>query len=148
MNFLATELLARTQSGSATWVSLGDGDTFACQGTASSVLIRSRDRDASPPFILELYDASAAIVDTLESEWDEPIDVGRQAAPWNETLTHLYMAARRKATGVDDLIGSLLDDIDHARDGTAPIPEPTPKQLPNQASPPGSDLSDIDELPF
>ncbi|MGH3035561.1 MAG: hypothetical protein ACRDMU_00125, partial [Gaiellaceae bacterium] len=74
-----------------------------------------RDGDGEEPFELDVFSAARQKVETLGSEWTEDA----QPAPWNEALTHLYRAARRKALGVDRLLDDLLAELPLAHDDTA-----------------------------
>ncbi len=108
---LAEQLIKRTEAGKISWSSTGD-DGFAFAGTRASVIIRSRDKDQTHPYVFTIFEHDIE-VDSITSGWE---GVGEYESgppfPWNDALEKLYRLARRNALDIDDLIESLLQDID------------------------------------
>src|SRR4051812_32387370 len=115
---LLRELIDRTRAGKINWVPASGTDGFQFVGSRASVLIRARDEDAAPPYVLELF-SGTEFVDLLTSDWDEPEDFNgeRIPRPWNSDLFRLFLLARRSALRIDELVASLISDIDTGFDG-------------------------------
>jgi hypothetical protein len=111
---LSKRLRAATDAGQAEWTA-EDDTTFLWTGSSGAISVRSRDGDGEEPFELDVFSATRQKVETLGSEWMED----EQPAPWNEALTGLYRAARRRALGVDRILDDLLAELPGAREEAA-----------------------------
>ena len=110
---LAQQLIERTKAGKMSWSSIGE-DGFAFAGTKASVVIRSRDKDQVHPYIFTLFEGDIE-VDSITSGWNaSPTGFEDEGSPlpWNDALENLYRSARRNALNLDQLIESILEDID------------------------------------
>ena len=111
---VARRLRAATDEGQVDWTA-EDDTSFLWNGSSGAISVRSRDGDGEEPFELDVFSAAKQKVETLGSEWTED----EQPAPWNEALTRLYRAARRKALGVDRILDDLLAELPTAHDDAA-----------------------------
>jgi hypothetical protein len=118
---VARRLRTATDQGQVEWTA-EDDTSFLWSGSRGAISVRSRDGDGEEPFELDVFSAAKQKVETLGSEWTED----EQPAPWNEALTGLYRAARRKALGVDRILDDLLAELPRARDD-APLPPTSPR---------------------
>jgi hypothetical protein len=114
---VAKRLGAATDEGQVEWAA-EDDTTFRWTGSSGAISVRSRDGDGEEPFELDVFSAAKQKVETLGSEWTED----EQPAPWNEALTRLYRAARRKALGVDRILDDLLAELPRAGDDAVSAP--------------------------
>jgi hypothetical protein len=113
---VARRLRAATDEGQVEWTA-EDDTSFLWSGSRGAIKVRSRDGDGEEPFELDVFSSAKQKVETLGSEWTED----EQPAPWNDALTGLYRAARRKALGVDRILDDLLAELPRARDDV-PLP--------------------------
>lgn len=111
---LSKRLRAATDEGRIEWTA-EDDTSFLWNGSSGAISVRSRDGDGEEPFELDVFSSAKQKVETLGSEWTED----EQPAPWNEALTRLYRAARRKALGVDRILDDLLAELPTAHDDAA-----------------------------
>ena len=111
---LSKRLRAATDEGRIEWTA-EDDTSFLWNGSSGAISVRSRDGDGEEPFELDVFSSAKQKVETLGSEWTED----EQPAPWNEALTRLYRAARRKALGVDRILVDLLAELPTAHDDAA-----------------------------
>ena len=114
---LSKRLRAATDEGQLEWTA-EDDTSFVWTGSNGAVSVRSRDGDGEEPFELDVFSATRQKVETLGSEWTED----ERPAPWNEALTRLYRAARRKALGVDRILEDLLGELPRVRDDVVSAP--------------------------
>jgi hypothetical protein len=103
---LCDRLAEATHAGRVDWTARED-TAFVYQGASAAVEIRSRDRDGEAPFELAIFNPDGGKVDVLVSAWS----ADEEPAVWNEPLFDLYVAARRRALGVDDIIRDLLVEL-------------------------------------
>jgi hypothetical protein len=108
---LADSLLERTRAGRVPWQPAEQGEGFEFVGSIAVVVIRSKDGDGQYPYVLDLYDQNGHLVDTLVTGYD-PAEFGDEPRPWNETLEELYLAARRTGFRIEELAGSILEDLE------------------------------------
>lgn len=111
---LSKRLRAATDEGQLEWTT-EDDTSFVWTGSNGAVSVRSRDGDGEEPFELDVFSPTRQKVETLGSEWTED----ERPAPWNEALTRLYRAARRKALGVDRILEDLLSELPRVSDEAA-----------------------------
>lgn len=111
---LSKRLRAATDEGQLEWTA-EDDTSFVWTGSNGAVSVRSRDGDGEEPFELDVFSPTRQKVETLGSEWTED----ERPAPWNEALTRLYRAARRKALGVDRILEDLLSELPRVSDEAA-----------------------------
>lgn len=121
---LSKRLRAATDEGQLEWTA-EDDTSFVWTGSNGAVSVRSRDGDGEEPFELDVFSPTRQKVETLGSEWTED----ERPAPWNEALTRLYRAARRKALGVDRILEDLLGELPRVRDEAASAPTSERSQL-------------------
>ena len=114
---LSKRLRAATDEGQLEWTA-EDDTSFVWTGSNGAVSVRSRDGDGEEPFELDVFSPARQKVETLGSEWTED----ERPAPWNEALTRLYRAARRKALGVDRILEDLLGELPRVRDDAVSAP--------------------------
>jgi hypothetical protein len=114
---LSKRLRAATDEGQLEWTA-EDDTSFVWIGSNGAVSVRSRDGDGEEPFELDVFSPTRQKVETLGSEWTED----ERPAPWNEALTRLYRAARRKALGVDRILEDLLGELPRVRDDAVSAP--------------------------
>jgi hypothetical protein len=114
---LSKRLRAATDEGQLEWTA-EDDTSFVWTGSNGAVSVRSRDGDGEEPFELDVFSPTRQKVETLGSEWTED----ERPAPWNEALTRLYRAARRKALGVDRILEDLLGELPRVRDDAVSAP--------------------------
>jgi hypothetical protein len=114
---LSKRLRAATDEGQLEWTA-EDDTSFVWTGSNGAVSVRSRDGDGEEPFELDVFSPARQKVETLGSEWTED----ERPAPWNEALTRLYRAARRKALGVDRILEDLLGELPRVRDEAVSAP--------------------------
>lgn len=114
---LSKRLRAATDEGQLEWTA-EDDTSFVWTGSNGAVSVRSRDGDGEEPFELDVFSPTRQKVETLGSEWTED----ERPAPWNEALTRLYRAARRKALGVDRILEDLLGELPRVRDDVVSAP--------------------------
>lgn len=114
---LSKRLRAATDEGQLEWTA-EDDTGFVWTGSNGAVSVRSRDGDGEEPFELDVFSPTRQKVETLGSEWTED----ERPAPWNEALTRLYRAARRKALGVDRILEDLLGELPRVRDDVVSAP--------------------------
>lgn len=114
---LSKRLRAATDEGQLEWTA-EDDTSFVWTGSNGAVSVRSRDGDGEEPFELDVFSPTRQKVETLGSEWTED----ERPAPWNEALTRLYRAARRKALGVDRILEDLLGELPRLRDDVVSAP--------------------------
>ena len=114
---LSKRLRAAADEGQLEWTA-EDDTSFVWTGSNGAVSVRSRDGDGEEPFELDVFSPTRQKVETLGSEWTED----ERPAPWNEALTRLYRAARRKALGVDRILEDLLGELPRVRDDVVSAP--------------------------
>ena len=114
---LSKRLRAATDEGQLEWTA-EDDTSFVWTGSNGAVGVRSRDGDGEEPFELDVFSPARQKVETLGSEWTED----ERPAPWNDALTRLYRAARRKALGVDRILEDLLGELPSVRDDVVSAP--------------------------
>ncbi len=137
----AAQLIQRTKDGNVPWIQISERDAYIFKGTHGSVVVRSRDDDGAEPYVLDLYDARARLVDSFETTWGSQ-NGQRVSTTWGSSLRDLFLLARRWALGVDLITGSLIEDLDEGRSGDGPDPELQPSSADPHISSP------LDELPF
>lgn len=83
-------------------------NAFFLTGPDSSVVIRSEDEDGLPPYLLEVLDGEAHVVDALRTPgYRDHLD-GDEIPSWAQELEILYEAARRSALDVDAVLGRIM----------------------------------------
>lgn len=108
---LADELRERTKSGRIAWKETDDPTVFLYSGSSSSVEVDSWVTSGRPRVALRLRNSSGAEVDALNLTYENDF-----ATPGNESafelLEELHELARRSALNVDEVIDSLLRDLE------------------------------------
>lgn len=128
---LIKRLNLATAKGDLEWQPTDDETAFVCTFDGPSVELRSKDKDGTAPFILQVLNDKGNIIESFRS--DTGVD------PWDDYgLEELYERARRSATNVDDVLDSILRDL--------PQIPPTPPKAEPKSQPEPSGYSD--EPPF
>jgi hypothetical protein len=107
---LADQLLAATKGGSVRWTVAGD-DRFQLSLPHGAVTI---DRAAYPA--MHVFDDSGNLVESLQ-ETQAP-------QPWDDVLRDLLEAARNSALNIEQVLDSILKDVESA--GKAPADDDIP----------------------
>jgi hypothetical protein len=110
-------LLKRTEEGRIRWKTTDQPDTYLFSGSASSVLASSYvdpegDQNVTVRFLNSMGEEAGELKTTWISDadtWNSSHDY--QPGPNNELLGKLFEAARRSALRIDELLGSLVNDL-------------------------------------
>lgn len=114
---VAQRLLAETLNGNVDWRTTDDEDAFLYSGSSASIIIDYFSRNDS--YSMRILNSRGTLVEELRSESAPEAPWGTSTpaagAAWNETLSSLHNAARRRALNIDTLITSVLRDLDESR---------------------------------
>ena len=109
---LIERLVAKTNEGTANWEVTARDGMYALPGSKYSVAI-TKEWTSSDEWdvLIHLLDSVGDIVDTVrdtELVHDSPMP----NAKFFQTLNELYDRARRKASGIEQALDSVLDELD------------------------------------
>lgn len=96
-------LLELTQQGAIHWArgSRRSVEPFSINLTESTIRLRSRDDDQAAPYLVQILNDEGILIETIQAETEDEIDM----------LSELYRLARREALRVDDVISSVLREL-------------------------------------
>jgi hypothetical protein len=106
---LARKLTELTDDGKISWKFTDRSDSFQYSGHNASVAIRSVGRNGSPPFVMTLYNEKGDVVDIVRGGLDP--ESGYEPM-WSEEVEDLFLAARRSAYDVGEVVERLLTEIE------------------------------------
>jgi hypothetical protein len=114
-----------TRQGKIRWRAASDEEGFFYSAKTGTVLIRSKDRDGSAPYILSIFNSEGTEVESVSSEDDPFYDL-------HEDFDRLYVLARRSGLKVDVIIADFLRDLRQEQ----PDAEPNAQEAPSVGEPP------------
>ncbi|WP_267625794.1 hypothetical protein [Gordonia sputi] len=97
-----TERTSSTGERKLSW-SEEPGDIFELNLRRTTLRVRSKDRDGAYPYLFEILDDEARLIERVEVDID------------SDTFSRvhdLYMAAVRNARNVDEVVDSLFEELD------------------------------------
>lgn len=108
MTELARKLTSATNSEKADWQALSN-TSFLLEAPSGRVYVASQDEDGFAPFVMELRTSEGKTIETLYSgSFDTP-------TVSFDVIEALYEAARLQALKIDEIIESVIRDVDEGK---------------------------------